>query len=390
MAQYDFDRVIDREGTNSIKLGYLKDEFGREDLTALWVADMDFATPPFVLDALHERLDRLVLGYSRTPADYYQTVSRWVAEHHGWNTDPSWYDFIPGIVRGLGLVVNHFTKPGDKVIIQPPVYHPFRLIPEGNGREVVFNPLRETAEGLYEMDFDNLAEVYDEHCKLLVLCNPHNPGGVVWSKETLQRLAHFAVEHHLLVVSDEIHCDLALFGHKHIPFASVSEEAAQCSITFQAPTKTFNIAGLVSSYAIVPNEELRKDFFGWLEANEFDYPPSFSTLATQVAFENGEEWRRQMLSYVEGNVLFVEDYLQREIPSIKAIRPQASFLIWLDCRALGLSQAELVDLFVNKALLALNDGSMFGPGGEGHMRLNVGCPRSILAKALQQLKGAIG
>lgn len=390
MAQYDFDRVIDREGTNSIKLGYLKDEFGREDLTALWVADMDFATPPFVLEALHERLDRLVLGYSRTPADYYQTVSRWVGEHHGWNTDPSWYDFIPGIVRGLGLVVNHLTKPGDKVIIQPPVYHPFRLIPEGNGREVVFNPLRETAEGLYEMDFDNLAEVYDEQCKLFVLCNPHNPGGVVWSKETLQRLAHFAVEHHLLVVSDEIHCDLALFGHKHIPFASVSEEAAQCSITFQAPTKTFNIAGIVSSYAIVPNEELRKDFFGWLEANEFDYPPSFSTLATQVAFENGEEWRRQMLSYVEGNVLFVEDYLQREIPSIKAIRPQASFLIWLDCRALGLSQTELVDLFVNKARLALNDGSMFGPGGEGHMRLNVGCPRSILAKALQQLKEAIG
>ena len=390
MAQYDFDRVIDREGTNSIKLGYLKDEFGREDLTALWVADMDFATPPFVLEALHERLDRLVLGYSRTPADYYQTVSRWVGERHGWNTDPSWYDFIPGIVRGLGLVVNHFTKPGDKVIIQPPVYHPFRLIPEGNGREVVFNPLRETAEGLYEMDFDNLAEVCDEQCKLFVLCNPHNPGGVVWSKETLQRLAHFAVEHHLLVVSDEIHCDLALFGHKHIPFASVSEEATQCSITFQAPSKTFNIAGMVSSYAIVPNEELRKDFFGWLEANEFDYPPSFSTLATQVAFENGEEWRRQMLSYVEGNVLFVEDYLQREIPSIKAIRPQASFLIWLDCRALGLSQTELVDLFVNKARLALNDGSMFGPGGEGHMRLNVGCPRSILAKALQQLKEAIG
>lgn len=390
MTNYDFDRVIDRSGTDSIKLGYLKEEFGREDLTALWVADMDFATPPFVLEALHERLDRLVLGYCRTPADYWLTVSKWVNEHHGWHTKPSWYDFIPGIVRGIGLVVNHFTKPGDKIIIQTPVYHPFRLVPEGNGREIVMNPLKEKANGSYEMDFDNLESVCDKDCRLLILCNPHNPAGVVWPRETLQHLAHFAVTHNLLVISDEIHCDLALFGHKHIPFASVSDEAAQCSITFQAPTKTFNIAGLVSSYAIVPNDELRKDFFGWLEANEFDYPPSFSTLATQVAFENGEEWRRQMLSYVEGNVLFVEDFLKRELPQIKPVRPEASFLIWLDCRALNLLQADLVSLFVNKAHLALNDGSMFGPGGEGHMRLNVGCPRSVLAQSLQQLKDAIG
>lgn len=389
MAHYDFDRVIDRSGTNTIKLGYLKEEFGREDLTALWVADMDFATPSFIREALKERIDRLVLGYHRTPADYYLTVSRWVNEHHGWHTKPSWYDFVPGIVRGLGLVVNRFTKPGDKVIIQPPVYHPFRLIPEGNGRQVVFNPLKETPDGLYEMDFDQLEEICDEQCKLFILCNPHNPGGVVWPKETLQRLAHFAVEHNLLVVSDEIHCDLALFGHKHTPFASVSDEAAQCSITFQAPTKTFNIAGVVSSYAIVPNETLRKEFFGWLEANEFDYPPAFSTLATQVAFEQGEEWRQQMLAYVEENVRFVEDFLRKQLPQVKAVRPQASFLVWLDCRSMGLQQEALVDLFVNKAHLALNDGSMFGPGGEGHMRLNVGCPRSVLEQALTQLKQAI-
>ena len=382
---YDFDRVIDRAGTNSIKLGYLKEEFGRDDLTALWVADMDFATPQFIIDALRQRLEHPILGYSRTPAEYWTEVSKWVYDHHGWRTDTSWYAFIPGIVKGIGMVINRMTQPTDKIIIQTPVYHPFRLVPEGNGRELVFNPLRETADGGYEMDFENLEQVCDEHCRLLILCNPHNPAGIVWPADTLRRLAHFAVQHNLIVISDEIHCDLALFGHRHTPFATVSEEAAQCSITFQAPTKTFNMAGVVSSYCIVPNEQLRRKFNGWLEVNEFDYPPMFSTIATLAAFREGEEWRRQMLSYVEGNILFVEEFVKANLPQLRVFRPQASFLVWLDCRALGMPQADLVDLFVNKARLALNDGAMFGAGGEGHMRLNVGCPRSVLQQALQQL-----
>ena len=239
------------------------------------------------------------------------------------------------------------------------------------------------------MDFDNLAQVYDEKCKVLILCNPHNPGGICWDKETLIKLAEFCYEHHILVVSDEIHADLAIFGHKHIPFATVSDKAAQISITFQAPTKTFNIAGIISSYAIVPNEKIRKVFYHWLTANELDEAHIFAHIATIAAFRKGEEWRKQMLAYVEDNIKFVEDYCKEKMPQIRPLRPQASFLVWLNCRDLHLSHDQLLDLFIDKAHLALNDGEMFGPGGEGFMRLNVGCPRPLIAQALSQLAEAI-
>lgn len=275
------------------------------------------------------------------------------------------------------------------MIIQPPVYHPFRLVPEGNGRQVVYNPLREN-NGTYEMDFDNLEKVADDKCRVLILCNPHNPAGVCWSRETLVRLAEFCQQHHILVISDEIHCDMALFGHKHIPFASVSDAARENSITFQAPTKTFNIAGIVSSYAIVPNEQLRKKFYRWLTVNELDEPTLFAPIATIAAFEHGEAWRKAMLAYVENNVRFVEDYCQQHIPGIRPWRPQASFLVWLDCRQLGLDHKQLLDLFIDKAHLALNDGEMFGKEqGHGFMRLNVATPRAILEKALKQLADAV-
>lgn len=397
MKNYNFDGLIDRRGTLTVKYGMLKENFGRTDLLPLWVADMDFATPDFILDALRERLQHPVLGYSVVPEYYWEVISKWVRERHGWDVPVEYFRYIPGIVKGIGMVVNVFTKPGDKVIVQPPVYHPFRIVPETNGRELVWNPLRrieghETQDGFvhYEMDFDQLAEVCDEDCKLLILCNPHNPGGVCWDRETLCRLAKFCVGHNLLVISDEIHCDMALFGHRHIPFASVSDEAARCSITFQAPSKTFNIAGLVSSYCIVSNPEIREPFFKWLEANEFDCQTFFATIATMAAYTpQGEEWRRQMLHYVEGNVTFVKQFCEMHLPGISIVPPQASFLIWLDCRALGLKQPDLVDLFVNKAGLALNDGAMFGPGGEGFMRLNVGTPRAVLTEALMRLKQAL-
>jgi cystathionine beta-lyase len=224
---------------------------------------------------------------------------------------------------------------------------------------------------------------------MLVLSNPHNPAGILWSRDTLRRLADFCYRHNIIVLSDEIHCDMALWGNKHVPFASVSDEAAACSITFGAPSKTFNIAGIVSSYAIVPNDELRSRFFGWLQANELNEPTLFAPIATVAAFKHGEEWRRQMLAYIEGNIKFVEDYCAEHMPQIKPLRPQASFLVWLDCRALRLSHDELVSLFVKKAHLALNDGEMFGQGGEGFMRLNVASPRSILLQALQQLEKAL-
>ena len=385
MKKYNFDEVIDRRGTDALKLDVLQERYGRPDLLPLWVADMDFATPDFVVDAMKQRMEHPIFGYTVEPADYWPSVMDWIKAHHQWDVKREWLSFIPGIVKGIGFAINVFVRPDEKVIIQPPVYHPFRLTPQGNHREVVMNPLIENEDGTYSMDFDQLAEVADDKCRMLILSNPHNPAGMVWDVDTLRRLAHFCHEHHIIVVSDEIHCDMVLSGYKHHPFASVSDEAAACSITFGAPSKTFNIAGVVSSYSIVPNEELRRPFYEWLVANELNEPTLFAPIATIAAFRHGEEWRKQMLAYVEENIDFVVAYCQQHMPAVRALRPQASFLVWLDCRALGLGHDELVDLFVNKAHLALNDGEMFGPGGQGFMRLNVAAPRCVLEQALKQL-----
>ncbi len=386
---YNFDKIIDRRGSGALKNDALQDLYGRSDLIPLWVADMDFELPSFILDPLRKRLEHPVFGYTAEPADYWPSVIDWIKSHHGWDVKREWLTYIPGIVKGIGMVINVFLKEDEKVIIQPPVYHPFRLTPLGNKREVVFNPLRENTNGLYSMDFENLEAVADEKCKLLILANPHNPGGIVWDRETLVRLADFCYEHNILVISDEIHCDLALWGHKHIPFASVSEKAAQNSITFGAPTKTFNLAGIVSSYAIVPNETIRTRFYDWMTANELNSPNMFAPIVTIAAFRHGEPYRQQLLHYIEQNIEFVIDYCKENIPQIKPVRPEASFLIWLDCRGLKLKQEDLIDLFVNKAHLALNEGSMFGHEGEGFMRFNVGSPRAIIEQAMKQLKEAV-
>lgn len=386
---YDFDKIIDRHGTGALALDVLQERYGKADLMPLWVADMNFATPQFITDAMKRRLDHSLFGYTVVPKDFWPTVTRWIEAHHQWTVREEWMRFVPGIVKGIGFVVNVFVKPDEKVIIQPPVYHPFRLTPAGNGREVVVNPLIRHDDGSYSMDFDNLAEVADDKCRLLILSNPHNPAGIVWDEETLRHLAHFCAERGIIVISDEIHCDMALFGNRHHPFASVSEEAAQCSITFGAPSKTFNIAGIVSSYCIVPNEELRNRLFNWMAANELDEPHIFAPIVTMAAFNEGEEWRRQMLHYIEGNIMFVEDYLKENIPQIKPLRPQASFLVWLDCRGLRLQHDALVHLFVDEAGLALNDGEMFGKGGEGFMRMNIASPRAVLREALGRLKDAV-
>ncbi len=390
MAYYNFDQPTERRGTGAYKTDKMQELFGRKDLLPLWVADMEFETPPFIMEALRQRLQHPILGYTAMPDDYWPTVARWVHERHGWHTEEEWYAFIPGIVKGIGMAVNLFVAPDEKVIIQPPVYHPFRLVPEGNRRKVVHNPLILHPDGSYSMDFAQLEAVADEKCRLLILCNPHNPAGIAWDTKTLVRLADFCHRRGILVLSDEIHGDMALFGNRHTPFASVSPQAAACSITFGAPSKTFNIAGVVSSYAIVPNADLRRRFFSWLEANELSSPTMFSTIATLAAFTpEGEEWRRQMLRYVEGNIEFIEQFCARHLPQIRPLRPQASFLVWLDCRALQLSHKRLIDLFVNRARLALNDGAMFGIEGNGFMRLNVGTQRAVLRQAMEQLKEAV-
>lgn len=389
MENYNFDAVIDRRGSGALKCDALPERYGRADLLPLWVADMDFPTPPFIVDALRRRLEHPIFGYTIEPDNYWPTVAQWIQAHHGWEVKTEWMTYIPGIVKGIGLAVNVFVKEDEKVIIQPPVYHPFRLTPQGNGREVVFNPLIENSDGSYSMDFDNLAAVADEKCRMLILSNPHNPAGICWDRDTLQRLADFCFERHILVISDEIHCDMALWGNRHIPFATVSERAAQNSITFGAPSKTFNIAGIVSSYAIVPNDGLRQRFYSWLTANELNEPTLFAPIATIAAFTLGEEWRKQMLAYIEGNIQWVIDFCRQHLPEVKPLRPQASFLVWLDCRALGLGHEQLLQLFVDKARLALNDGEIFGPGGQGFMRLNVGSPRSVLQQGLEQLRTAV-
>lgn len=389
MKKYDFDKIIDRKGTGALKTDALSERYGRNDLIPLWVADMDFETPDFITNALKQRLEHSVFGYTVEPDDFWPTVQKWIYDHHQWKVERKWLTFIPGIVRGIGMAINALLDKNDKIIIQPPVYHPFRLVPQGNGHEIVYNPLRENTDGTYSMDFENLENVCDDRCRMLILSNPHNPGGIVWSRDTLERLARFCRRKRIIVISDEIHSDMALYGNHHIPFASISPEAAECSITFGSPSKTFNIAGIVSSYAIVPSEELREQFYGWLSANEFNDAPMFSPIATIAAFKNGEQWRKQMLEYVERNIDFVCEFCSMELPQIRPLRPQASFLVWLDCRGLKLPHEDLVDLFVNKAGLALNDGEIFNPGGEGFMRLNVAISAITLQKAMNQLKAAV-
>ena len=295
MKTYDFDKIVERRGTGAIKTDALKKVFGKEHLNPMWVADMDFETPDFIVDALKERLEHPVFGYTAEPADYRPAIIDWVREIHGWEIRKEWISYIPGIVKGIGMAINALLEKDETVIIQPPVYHPFRLVPQKNGREIAFNPLIRREDGSYEMDFENLEAICDDKCRMLILANPHNPAGIIWPHETLERLAKFCHSKGIIVISDEIHSDMALFGNRHIPFASVSPEAAACSITFGAPSKTFNIAGIVSSYAIVPDDGLRERFYSWIEANEMGAAPLFSHIATIAAFRKGAEWREQML-----------------------------------------------------------------------------------------------
>lgn len=388
MGKYDFDKVIDRHGSGAIKVDSLEERYGRPDLIAAWVADMDFATPPFIIDALKKRLEHPIFGYTAEPADYRPAIIDWERNLHGWEIDPEWLSYIPGIVKGIGMVLNVFTKPGEDVIIMPPVYHPFRIVPEENGRNVVNIPMIEDENHRYHVDFEAF-ENLETKGGVLIFSNPHNPSGRMWSKEELQKVAEISKKKNLLVISDEIHADMALWGNKHVPFATVSDDAAQNSITFCAPSKTFNIPGIVSSFSVIPNKDIRDRFYGWLEASEFNAAPMMSPIATIAAYRKGDEWRKEMLAYIEDNIRFVEDYCEKNIPGVRALRPEASFLVWLDCRELGLSHDELIDLFVNKARVALNDGAMFGKEGDGLMRLNVASPRSVMEEVMNRIKEAV-
>lgn len=384
--KYNFDEIIDRRGTESVKWDAVSERWGRNDLLPMWVADMDFRTPSFVMNALRKRLEHEVLGYTFACEEWYTSIINWLQNRHGWKVKREELTFMPGIVRGLAFAIQCFTEKGDKVMVMPPVYHPFFLVTEKNKREVVYSPLV-LRDGQYYIDFDRFRKDI-QGCKLLILSNPHNPGGRVWTREELEQIAEICYESKTLVISDEIHADLTLPPYQHITFALVSEKARQNSLVFMSPSKAFNMPGLASSYCIIENKEICRCFQEYMEASELSEGHLFAYLSVAAAYSNGTEWLDQVLAYIQSNIDFTDAFLSEYIPDIKMIRPQASYLVFLDCRTLGLNQKELVDLFVDGAHLALNDGTMFGKEGEGFMRLNVACPRSVLEKALKQLKEA--
>lgn len=387
--KYNFDELIDRRNTASVKVDALENLFGNANLIPLWVADMDFLSPPCITEALKKRVEHGVFGYTYATDEYYQSIIGWLAGRHRWDVQKDWITFVPGVVKGFAFAIDEFTQEGDKIIIQPPVYHPFRLVSKGLDRQIVNNPLL-LQDGKYYIDFEGLEKLVSENdCKMLILSNPHNPGGRMWTFDELTKLADICYENHVLVISDEIHADLALWNNRHIPFASVSPKAAQNCITLMAPSKTFNIAGIVSSFAVIENEHIRKKYLSYLEPRELNQGTIFAYTATQAAYNGGEEWLNEMLQYIEANILYVSNFMHENIPAIKVLKPDASFLVWLDCRDLHLSQSELEKLFIEKAHLALNSGTLFGSEGEGFMRMNVGTARSVIIKALNNLKKAV-
>ncbi|MCE2617096.1 MAG: MalY/PatB family protein [Phocaeicola sp.] len=384
--KYDFDSIINREGTDAIKLTAMMENWGRTDLIPMWVADMDFAAGPFVLDAIRRRCDRGILGYTCKGDHYYNAIIHWINDRYGMSAVKENITFVGGIVPGIALAIDCFSKSGDKVLIQPPVYHPFRNVSTAYGREVVTNPLM-LENGQYRMDLDDLRNKA-KGCKLMILCNPHNPGGIVWTKEELQAVAEICAKEHVMVFSDEIHADLTLPPCKHTPFCMISEEARQNTVTFMAPSKAFNIAGISASHVIIYNKEWHQQFEAFLERGELNMGHVFATLCVEACYTEGKEWLDQCIRYIQGNIDYVNTFLKEHCPRIKAIEPHASYLIWLDCRELGLTPEQLTDFFVDKAHLALNDGYIFGEEGKGFMRLNIGSPRSIIEKAMKQLAEA--
>lgn len=387
MTRYNFDEVIERRGTDSVKWDGMKNVWGRDDLFPLWIADTDFRTPPCVMDALRKRLEHEVLGYTFACDEWYEAIVSWLHRRHGWDIEREMLAFVPGVVRGQAFALKCFTKPGDKVMVMSPVYPPFFQVTERLEREVVYSPL-DLRDGRFEIDFERFRRDI-RGCGALILCNPHNPGGRVWEVEELRQIAEICRENRVLVISDEIHADLTLPPCKHHPFATVSEAAARGALTLMAPSKAFNMPGLGSSYAVIVDEEIRNRFRKYMEAGDFCEGHLLAYIGTIAAYTQGEEWLEQMLDYLKGNIDFTENFLKERIPGIAMMHPQASYLVFLDCRAWGLPQEELIRLFVEKAHLALNDGSTFGKPGEGFMRLNIGCPRSVLEQALRQLEAAV-
>ena len=386
--KYDFDQEICRLGTNCEKWDNLKNQFGMKDLIPMWVADMDFKSPQPVIEALKRQAEHGVYGYTFRSDSYIESIAGWLKRRHRWPVEKEWITHSPGVIPALSLAIKTFTEPGDKIIIQPPVYHHFARVIEANGRQIVNNPLI-LKNGHYSMDFEDLEEKIDATVKMLILCSPHNPVGRVWSKEELTRLGQICTKHNILVVADEIHCDFVYKTYSHTPFASISEEFANHSLTCIAPSKTFNLMGVQTSSIIIPNQELRNKYDRELNTLSIGSPNIFGAAALEAAYRHGEEWLDQLLDYLQGNLEYTLSYFSNNIPQINVIQPEGTYLVWLDCRDLCFSIKELDEFVLQRARVAMNGGHIFGTEGEGFMRLNIACPRSMLKNALQGIEKAV-
>lgn len=386
---YDFDRVVDRKNTKCLKYDFAVERGKSEDMLPLWVADMDFPTCPAVTDALKRTIEHGIFGYSEGKEDYFQAVHNWYRNHFGWEVKKEWLIKTPGVVFAIAAAVNGFTRPGDAVLLQQPVYYPFSETIRDNGRILINSPLK-NVNGRYEMDFaDFERKIADNHVKLFLLCSPHNPVGRVWEEWELRKVGEICLKYGVTVVSDEIHSDFVWGGRKHLVFAGLDERFADITMTCTAPSKTFNLAGLQISNIFISNPRLRGKFVHAVAAAGYSQVGLMGLVACQAAYEGGEEWLCRLKEYLAENIHFVKEFLSRELPDIRFEEPEGTYLLWLDFRALGLSEPELSELIEKKARLWLDCGAMFGPDGEGFERINAACPRAILKKALEQLAGAV-
>lgn len=386
--RYNFDEAPCRENTNCLKWDKREEVFGKTDVIPMWIADMDFTTPPFIIKALRERLDHEILGYSYRPDSYFEAFINWVSELHGWEISREWIEFSPGVVPALNLCTHAYTSPGDEIIIQPPVYPPFFGAVNDHGRKLVFNPLVDTEQG-FRIDFEGLRKVITPKTRMLILSNPHNPVGRVWTLEELTELAEICHDRRIVILSDEIHSDLVLPGARHIPLASVSQKAASVTVTCMAPSKTFNLAGLSTSSMIISDPGLMEKYRKTLVGLHLHLGNIFGNVASEAAYTHGREWLEQLMNYIEGNVDLVINFCRERLPVIRPVRPEATYMIWLDCRAMERNSQELNRFFVEEAGVGMNEGSRFGPGGEGFMRMNLACPKATVVSALEQIENAI-
>lgn len=387
--KYDFDTIVDRKGTNCLKYDFAAERGKPEDVLPLWVADMDFPTAPEILQRLQKTVSHGIFGYSEGKEDYFKAVADWYEKHFGWEVKRNWLIKTPGVVFAIAAAIRAFTKEGDAVLLQQPVYYPFSEAIRDNGRILVNNPLK-LRDGRYEIDFQDLEQKIVEHkVKLFLLCSPHNPVGRVWEEWELRKLGDLCLKHGVLVVSDEIHSDFVWPGHEHLVFASLSPDYADISVTCTAPSKTFNLAGLQVSNIFVPNPELKRRLRKAIDQAGYSQVNLMGLVACQAAYEEGEAWLTELKTYLQGNLAFVRNYLKEHLPKIRLVEPEGTYLIWLDFRALGMTEEEREELIVKKARLWLDSGAMFGADGEGFERINIACPRATLEQAFTRLDRAL-